>query len=167
MKKYFLLLVLLFVIPLACANNDYKEVNKLGLVKLHTWHFTSGIMNNAIDLKYNKEDVMFECSVDRGYLWTYENQTKTKTIKLNTNDTVHWFEFENDSEGFIEQAFIEIILMSEDSIIGYVVIRVKHNYGLNYEAKVLKSTLFPKVNGEYQLIPKGLVDSKIDNIKKQ
>jgi len=67
----------------------------------------------------------------------------------------------------IKQAFVEIILKIDNNIIGYTVIEIysPDGYGIGFKARVLKSALFPEIDGKYQNVTKEHVKTIIEKIK--
>jgi hypothetical protein len=86
-------------------------------------------------------------------------------------DVIEWFP---ESGYDPEQAFIDIILKIDGNIIGYAVVKVwttngDHSEGLNciFTAKLLKSALIPKIDGEYQNVTEAQVKAAIETIKER
>ena len=67
----------------------------------------------------------------------------------------------------LRQAFVEIILKFDNNIIGYAVVEIytPDGYGQTFLARVLKSALFPKIDGEYQNVTQEYVKTIIERIK--
>ena len=67
----------------------------------------------------------------------------------------------------IRQAFVEIVLKIDNNIIGYAVVEIysADEYGHEFMARVLKSALFPKIDGEYQNVTQEYVKTIIQRIK--
>ena len=149
----------------ACGGNGYTEVETEDMVGLHTWIFTSGIPNNAIVLKHNDENAIFECTTDNGQFLGYGLRQYSKYATLKPNDTIYWRGWEDSSGETTQHAYVDIILRVDDNIIGYAVIEILQNTPVAYTASVLKSALFPKVQGEYQTITGEQIASIIENNK--
>lgn len=170
LKKLILIMIILTIIFGAftftgCEKKEFVEIETNNIIELHTWHFTSGVPNNAIRIKYNNENVEFECSVEKGQLWSYELQKNVKKIILKSNDTVYWQVWEEGMEGIIENTFIDIILKINNRTIGYVVIEVLQINPINYSPNVLKSVLLPKINGKYQNVTEIQIRKAIEKVK--
>ena len=168
--KFFALMVLIILSSsiFAACGGGIKETATNEMIELDTWFFTSGLRNNAIKVKHSNEDAVFECTVDNGELWVYDLQQYVKKATVKAGDTFHW-SFEIDENGIrIENAYIQIIVKIDEQIVGYAVIGInmvsETNY-IGYDANVLKSSLFPKVNGQYQDITEEYVKSLIEKIK--
>jgi len=149
----------------ACGGMGYTEVEAEGIVELHTWFFTSGIPNNAIVLKHDDENAIFECATDNGQFWDYDLQQYSKNATLKPNDTIYWHGREDDSSEDTQHAYVNIVLKVDNNIIGYAVIEILQNTPLAYTASVLKPAIFPKVQGEYQTITGEQITSIIEKIK--
>jgi len=87
-----------------------------------------------------------------------------------------WWPYEIGQEGIpsmdweIRQAFVEIVLKIDNNIIGYAVVEIFKTYqpDTNYSsfrARVLRSALFPKIDGEYQDVTQEYVKTIIERIK--
>lgn len=142
-----------------------KESETNDMIELHTWYFTSGLRNNAIKVQNPNEDAVFECTVDNGELWQDDLQQYVKKLTVKSGDTIYWSPF--DGTGIrIESAHIQIIVRVDEQIVGYAVIGINAVSAdtLDYSANVLKSSLFPKVNGQYQNITEVYVKSIIEKI---
>ena len=134
------------------------EIQTDDMVELHTWLFTSGVPNNAIKLKHSDASAIFECTVDKGSL-SFSEEVQNKTV--NPGDTLHW-----RAIGLTEQTFFTAILKVGDNIIGYAIVEIyQTNSPVEHDARVLKSVLFPKVDGEFQGITKQQVETIIEQIK--
>lgn len=154
----------------ACSqNNGFVEVSTEALIELHTQDFTDSVHNNAILLKYQEENVVFDCSVDNGYL--LGASSITKALSVASNNTIYWEPYNPASSlpaSAYERDFIEIIVKNDGNIIGYAVIEiVQKDTHFNYTASISKSVLFPKIEGEYQNITQKQVSDIIEKIKKK
>jgi len=138
---------------------DFIETKFDYMIELHTWHFTSGVPNNAVVVKFTNEEAIFKCVVDKGLLGFAVDSQKELTVK--PNDIFYWY-----ADEIIEKAFIEIIVRIDNSIVGYAVIKItENNSHVDHTATVLKSAIFAKVNDEYQDITTEQIKNKINRIK--
>jgi hypothetical protein len=135
------------------------------LVELHTWHFTSGVPHNVILVKHSDENAVFECKAIGGRLWLLGPEYQ-KNLSVKSGDKFRWVD-SNESGSRILCDYVEIIIKLEEHIIGYAVIEINHEAGLNYNAVVLKSVLFPQIDGEYQNVSEEYVEAAIKKIKEE
>ena len=151
----------------ACAYKEFVEERTENMIELHTWFFTSGLLNNAIKVKNSDENAIFACSVDKGCFGAKNNAQAKKNLIIKSGETVYWSAFDLDTESKIMQAYVEIIVNVDDNIIGYAVIEIniiKEN-SLDYSANIIKSVLFPKIGGQYQNVSREHVKTMIEKIK--
>ena len=161
-----IVLILIMVSVLFCGCNKLVEVDE-EMVELSVWHFTSGVANNLITVKYSDANAIFEISVDQGNLWT-TGARYLQTVTVNNGDTVRWHEFDQEW-GYqdIELAYADIIVKVDDNIVGYAVVKItKVDNTLSYDAEIIKSSTFPKVDGQYQKVTQKQVEAKIKAAKK-
>lgn len=146
------------------CSTGIKEQSVSDMIELHTWHFTSGIRNNAIKVKHT-DNTVFECTVDKGYL-VISNDDSGKNVIIESDETIYWTPYDDKLATWTDLAYVQIVLKDEDNIIGYAIIEIKQNpeYGLNYDAEILKSVVFPKVNGQYQSITEEDVNTAMASI---
>ena len=164
--------MLVMVFSFVGCGNGFREKKTKDMIELHTWYITSGVPNNAIKLSYSDENAVFECIVDEGNFRTGFQYSKNKSAKH--GDTIYWVPWETDLDGEptsaitqAERTFVEIILKVDDNIIGYAVIKIERKGdSRSYNAKILKSALIPKVDGEYQNVTKEQIKNAIEKIKK-
>ncbi len=162
-KKYISMFGLIICLGfLAACSNSIKEKHVSDMIELHTWYFTSGISNNAIKVKY-KDNTVFECTVDKGGIGLSKSH-ESKSVTIGSGETIYWSPFDDEIATWADLAYIQIILKDEDQIIGYAVIEVKRNPDWNYNAEILKSVVFPKINGQYQSITEAYVNTTIASI---
>ena len=140
------------------------------LVELSHWHFTSGMMPNRIIMKHPDENVVFYCTVDNGHFRTTGHYVPTKNINMHSGEFTYWADFEKGVDGqYLGQvfhAFIEIVLILEENIIGYALIEAyKKPTDSTCNAILLKSVFFPQINGEYQNVSEEYVKTEIEKIK--
>ncbi len=148
---------------LGCSTS-IKEQAVSDIIELHTWHFTSGVRNNAIKVQHT-DNTIFECTVDKGYL-VISNDESGKNVLIESGETIYWTPYDDELATWIDLAYVKIILKNEDNIIGYAIIEIKQNpnSGLNYHAEILKSIVFPKINGQYQFITDEYVNTTMASI---
>ena len=85
---------------------------------------------------------------------------------VNSGDAVYWIYWETGLPD-VKQACVEIILKIDDNIIGYVVIKIKRKGKTqSYSAKILKSSLIPKIDGEYQKVTEKQIRNAIKRVKR-
>jgi len=153
------LLIMVFTFA-GCSEKNFIEIETEDMIELHTWFFTSGVPNNAIVLKHENKNIVFECSVDNGDLKALSTQYM-KNLNANSGDIIYW-----KPDTIIEQAFVDIVLKSEDYIVGYAVIEIlQDTSSVDHTASVLKSVLIPKIDGEYQKVTEKQVETAIEKIK--
>jgi hypothetical protein len=133
------------------------------MIELHTWHFTSGVPNNVILVKHPNENAVFECKVINGRLYLMGPDYE-KNLSVKPGDKFRWVEF-NESGPLATHDFVEIIIKIEENLIGYAVIEINRVDPLTYNAVVLKSVLFPQIDGEYQHISEEYVKTAIEKIE--
>ena len=161
-----IVLILIMVSVLFCGCNKLVEVDE-EMVELSVWHFTSGVANNLITVKHSDANAIFEISVDKGNLWT-TGARYLQTVTVNNGDTVRWHEFDQElGYQYIELAYADIIVKVDDNIVGYAVVKItKVDNSLSYDAEIIKSSTFPKVDGQYQKVTQKQVEAKIKAAKK-
>ena len=164
------------------VNGEYQEISEeyvktaiekikadAKLVRLSGWRRGSGLFNrNKLIMSYPDENVVFNCTVDNGSLYSrrhsFSNQLKNLSARY--GDEIHWYEWDQDATESIIHAFIEVVLELEDYIIGYVVIEAYQLLQDFYcDASIIKSVLFPQTEGEYQKINKEDVKAEIEKVK--
>ena len=151
---------------LFCGCNKLVEVED-EIVELSTWFFTSGVANNLITVEHSDANAIFEITVDKGCFLHIGTQGYVQTLTVNNGDTVRWQEF--TPEGVYEKfeiAYVEIIAKVDDKIVGYAVIKISPENGLSFNAEIVKSAIFPKVDGQYQKVTQKQVEAKINAVKK-
>ena len=126
-----------------------------------------------IKIKQLDENVVFICTVDNGVLGgpprPPEESFNAKNRNAHSGDSIYWISREwLDGGAWVTQAFIEIVLKLEQNIIGYVVI--KANTGISAPGSrcplfILKSVLFPQIDGKYQNISEEYVNAAIEKVK--
>jgi len=130
------------------------------LVELTTWFFTSGVPNNCIKMIYPDENAVFYCTVDNGYI-DIRQPGSLKNMSVHSGNTIYYWH----GIGLVSNAFIEILLKSEENLIGYALIKVNSRNAVSHEAVLLKSVLFPQINGKYQKVSEEYVKAAIEKVK--
>lgn len=167
-KRIYLLGTLLSIclIIFSGCTGGLEEVADNNMIELHTWFFTSGVPNNAIKLNHTESDVNFICTVDKGRLWNYELHEFDKYLVVKTGSTIYWDSYDEDEEINKYDSVLEVVLKKDDRIIGYAIIEIESiKESLDYKANVLKSALFPKVNGQYQEVTEEYIKAKFEKLK--
>ncbi|HCC36231.1 MAG TPA: hypothetical protein DEQ14_00665 [Treponema sp.] len=133
------------------------------MIELKTWFFTSGVLNNLIMVKHPNENVIFECKANNGEFFHYTpNGSRFKNLSVPSGGGLSW-----QPSSVIENDFVEIVVKLEESIIGYAVIGIDQQGGLNYDAVVIKSVLFPQIDGKNQNISEEYVKAAIEKVKEE
>lgn len=123
-------------------------------------------------------DLSFEVSVDGGTLLIWEGNKITyvgSSFNAENDTTVYWTNLSQTGESNFERymgtkAYINIVICEEENIVGYAVVEIytddlENESAQTYNAKLLKSVSFPKVNEEYQKITPEYVATKMKQIK--
>ena len=154
-----LLLVLCFAVLCACENNP-EEIDE-ELVELRTWFFTSGVPNNLIEVKHSDPNAEFQLTADKG-AFRFDGEWR-QTATINSGELISW-----QSLGIIEGAYVDVIVTVDDNIVGYAVVKITQREIsiLDYGAEIVKSVVFPKVDGEYQKVTQEKVEAKIQAAKR-
>lgn len=162
------------------VNENFVQAEPVDLIELHTWFNTSGVMNNAIVPLHSDRYVVFEMVVDSGCFILkkpYDGVPPIKSVyvhsaSVESGETVYWTPHQLNEHGRYSMtqpdathAFVDITVKRGDKNIGYAVIEIIQKDVVNYEAKVLVSAQFPKVNGAYQNITEKEIESVIKEIK--
>ena len=113
------------------------------------------------------KDVVFICTVDNGLLGKVfpapEGLVYVKNQNAHSRDEIIWTNRENPEQPIgLSQAFIEIVLKFEQNIIGYVVINANLS---SRPLVILRSALFPQIDGKYQNISEADVKAAIKRVK--
>lgn len=125
-------------------------------------------------------DMFFEVSVDGGGLLLWEAGEIIylgSSYKAENDSTVYWTSMTQSEDGGFElytenEAYVNIVIREEKSIVGYAIIEIYtdgpgDDATNTYYAKLLKSTSFPKVNGEYQTVTAEYVASEMEQVKNE
>lgn len=59
------------------------------MIALDTWFFTSGVPNNKISVKAEKNDVVFYLTTDYGYFWDIANQNYADSVTLQSGGSTY------------------------------------------------------------------------------
>jgi hypothetical protein len=114
----------------------------------------------AIQFEYSDSDAVFECSVDKGQFgFTLDSP---KSLFVMPGDTVYW---QPDSDWETKEAFVEIILRSNDNIIGYAIMFVLKQPSTKYLSAIMRCILFPQTGGEYQDVSEEYVHAVFEKAK--
>jgi len=172
MKTFLSMLILLSVTVFLCCSNDVSTEIAVIEEDAELVEVREGVLSSAysqnITMKQFDENVVFVCTVENGCFFSYLLDTGERIFVQNTNVSsgisIPWLGFDLLTENtWLSHAFIEIVLKSEQNIIGYVVIEA----GVTRKAVILKSVLFPQINGKYQSISEEYVKSEIEKVKAQ
>ena len=169
MKKFFLtvtvlILVAISLISIAACKDDFSEKDMHGysakeavvkesddlvvvenvddMIVTEAWYFTSGMPNNAITAKYYGEEganVIFTFSTDNGSLRNKNGEGRT--LDVGADETLYWSPDEDTTEA--QGTEIRIILK---------MLKVSAKSAVDYTAEVVKTAVFPKINGAYQKV---------------
>jgi hypothetical protein len=126
-----------------------------------------------IMMTYPDENVFFNCSADNGLLSVNSRNTidLAKNASVPSGKYIWWHDLEIGEDGKYFQsldygsAFIEIVLRVGENIIGYAVVEPYWVQSDGFHANLLKSVLFPQVDGEYQNVSEEYVNAAIEKIK--
>lgn len=148
------------------VKNDNLVEENADFVELNTWFFTSDVPNNVIETVYNEPGASFELSVDKGkFLFSIDNHyVLFQQATLGPGETIYWT---TESDNIIDIAYADVIVKVRNNVIGYAVIKITNPDGspYNYNATIVKSVAFPKVNGEYQKVTQEQVEKKLPQRK--
>lgn len=178
MKKIFLtvtvlILVAISLISITACKDDFSEKDMHGysakeavvkesddlvivenvddMIVTEAWYFTSGMPNNAITAKYYGEEganVIFTFSTDNGILRNKNGEGRT--LDVGADETLYWSPDEDTAEA--QGTEIKIILKIGDRIAGCALLKVSAKSAVDYTAEVVKTAVFPKINGAYQKV---------------
>lgn len=192
MKKIFLtvlslILVAILAVSIAACKDDFSENdlhgysateavvresdNKVSLenienmivINTDTWYFTSGIPNNGITAKYygDGENVVFTFCTDNGSLRNKNGYGRTVDVKA--EETLYWSPDEDTEQA--QGTNIRIVLKINDHISGYALLKVTQKSSLEYSAEVVKTAVFPKINGAYQSVTQSQLEAFLNTDK--
>ena len=133
---------------------------------------SSSLLPNWIMMKNPGKNVIFNCTTDNGnFCWAYSilpTEDFVKNVCVYSGELIYWWPYTKGYGGgsTVDHDFVEIVLKLEEHIIGYVVIEIYRKIPLpSYNAHLLKSILFPQVNGEYQNVSEEYIKARIEKIK--
>ena len=166
MKKVSIITVSIIIVLVLCAGvipHLKKPVTEeKNIVDFHTWFFTSGVPNNAIIVNYPDEKAICECSTDYGCFGFSIGDPTVITVK--PGEEFYW----RIDRPETTKAFVSIVIKIDKHIVGYAVIKIvnKEDYVISHMAvpSVVKSVVFPKVNGRFQRITKKQTEKEIQKI---
>lgn len=134
-----------------------ENIENMIVINTDTWYFTSGVPNNGITAKYYGEDgenVIFTFCTDNGCLRNKNGYGRTVDVKA--DETLYW---SPDEETISAQGTnIKIVLKIDDRISGYALLKVTEKNSLEYSAEVVKTAVFPKINGAYQNVTRSQLE---------
>lgn len=147
-----------------CNGSKLVEENQ-DLVELINWDNATSYSPQGIRTTYNNPDVMYEISADRGAFCVSSYAVFFQKTTLRREETIRWTRVDDED---ITLAYIDVIVRVENDIIGYAVIKITSPDGsaFSHNAEIIKSVIFPKVNGEYQKVTQKQVEKKIKVTKK-
>lgn len=185
MKKIFLtvtvlILVAISLISITACKDDFSEKDMHGysakeavvkesdglvivenvddMIVTEAWYFTSGMPNNAITAKYygeEGENVIFTFSTDNGSLRNKNGEGRT--LDVEADETLYWSPDEDTTEA--QGTEIRIILKIGDHIAGCALLKVSAKSAVDYTAEVVKTAVFPKINGAYQKVTRAQTEA--------
>ena len=156
--------------------SDTKEfdVTVLAVVeeKAQLFQTRGGGMSSAnsviMTMVFLDQNVVYTYTVDKGVLDKVKIGEMpespiifTKNLNANSDDLIFWtsIEYLDDGSG-VTEAFVEIILKLEQNIIGYAVI-----WCVRDDGAIIKSVLFPQVDGKYQNISEEYVKAAFEEVR--
>lgn len=174
--KYTLICVIVLSCALfaftGCVNNNIIEVETDEMVELafgtnFYWSPGKGSWPGyPITLVESSENAVFECTISEGRFTFNIDPGYGLTAVVKSGDTIYWQCF-----GYIipfpvaTKAFVEIVLKIDYNITGYAVVKIYRAESDHYYGKLLKSALFPTVNGQYQEVTEEYVIKAIEKVK--
>ena len=147
---------------------DAPEENDAELVDFYKYKQYSSEYPPWIEMIHQDENTVLTCTADKGHFSLYGPYIPLKNISVHSFVPVQWYFYEiggNQNSPRVEQAFIEMVLKSEENIIGYAVIEAIWMAGPSHSFTLLKSVLFPQVDGEYQNVSEEYVKAAIEKVK--
>ncbi len=163
-KNLVFLLVICMVLSaglVACGSKEPTAKDVTDMVELSNWAVTSGVPNNKIKINFDDADAKVVLSTEKVGFWVSNAYAKTATVSVGQG--VSW---NMANEGTAqEKAYIEVRIKSGDNIVGYALIKAVKNTSSAYDATVVKSVIFPKVDGAYQTVSDAQVTEIINKLK--
>jgi uncharacterized repeat protein (TIGR02543 family) len=140
----------------------FKE-EKAELVEFLSVFGPGFIPPHSIKMKHPDENVIYYYN-ERFRLWG-GSEIAERNMAARSGDIIYWEHF-IEAEGQrinIQRANLSIVLKLGDTIIGYAVIHTNGGRAgsTTYTSQVIKSVLFPQVNGEYQNVSEEYVNAAI------
>lgn len=144
------------------CQGSVSETNVTNMIELSTWYHTSGVPNNLIAVNSDDESLRFFCHASDGYFWNASGQVKE--VVLVSGETVRWDDLEGYNLLDEYESYVDIVVKQGEQNVGYAVVQITwtDNY---YTAKVIKSVLFQKDDGEYRSVSILTVQLLIRNTK--
>ena len=168
--KSFTLMILMLaaVFAVACGPNPniaeelgIMEMEATDIIELAYWDF-SQFGENQIIFRTENENAVCICTAEKGY-FVSENHEVVKSLSLMPNKKIHYQHTTPARDSFVD--FVKIVVKEDEHIIGYAVIKVTMGY-MHCVGEVVKSALFPQVDGEFQNVTQEQIDIIIENFKK-
>lgn len=142
------------------------EIEVEDIVDCSAFYFESARSSPGapIVLNYNENEAIFECSVNQGVFYLI-NTDDTSNIEIAPGEGFWWIPTEEIN--LSNKVFVDIILKLDNRIIGYAVIEIypSNATGLNFLARTIKASLFPKINEKFQNVTETQVITLISKIK--
>ena len=142
---------------------EIVELEEAGLSSARGW---------VITIKHLDENIIFNCTVDDGRFIQVPGYSieglHGKNVTVHSGDRFIWInrgEMGTDKDWF-QHAFVEIVLTLEQNIIGYVILEFDMRFS-DYFVNIIKSVIFPMLNGEYQNISEEYVKASIEKAKEE
>lgn len=127
-------------------------------------------------------DIIFDISISNGRFLLWGPQTKDmsyydSSFSVGNDNTLYWnnSQANQTGEGYGErymgaEAYADVVMRDGKNIVGYAVIKIFTNDldkapAQHYQAIMLKSISFPKVNGNHQNVTDKYVASEIERVK--
>lgn len=127
-------------------------------------------------------DITFDISISNGRFLLWGPKTKGmnyfgSSFSVGNDTTLYWNNSQTNQSGkgggesyMGSQAYADIVMRDGKNIVGYAVIKIftddlDNAPAQHYQAIILKSVSFPKVNGHYQNITNKYVASQIQRVK--
>ena len=174
MKKILISLTAVFLLfsmafMAACGNNapkigesGYREINSPDMIEFvnwNVWTVATGSAPNQIIVHSDNEDMTFTCTVERGEFFSRPQGVKQQVIGAGERAIYYPEEYP------IRQDFMDIIVQDGEHIVGYAVIKITETAKCTFSPKLLKSILFPRIDGKHQAVEREKVEEVIENIK--
>lgn len=165
------------VITAYAASSDEEMIMQEGVELPLNYNWSMAISSRpGLPLKLSADEypnVTFEISFEEGTLLLWEDNTiaaMNSPLEIGNDTTIYWTNVYPTFEEYMgATAYINIVIREEENIVGYAVVKIYTNDLENaptqsYNAKLLKSVSFPKVNGKYQRITSEYVQSEMKRI---